>query len=64
MKMREEEDKGFSWWRLRFWRSEVKNEGKRRRKSIYRIWIMKVVQLNKGEGVFAKLRGFDISLGH
>ena len=24
MKMREEEDKGFSWWRLRFWRSEVK----------------------------------------
>ena len=43
-------------------RSKMKRE--RRRGGIYRSWIMKVMQINKGEGVFAKVRGLGISLGH
>ena len=34
-------------------RSKMKRE--RRRGGIYRIWIVKVMQINKGEGVFVKL---------
>ena len=38
-------------------RREVKMKRERRRRGIYRIWIEKVMQINKREGVFAKLRG-------
>ena len=31
---------------------EVKMKGERRRGGIYRSWIVKVMQINKGEGVF------------
>ena len=35
-----------------------------RRKGIYRIWIVKVMQINKREGVFVKLERLGVSLGH
>ena len=38
-------------------RREVKMKRERRRRGIYRIRIEKVMQINKGEGVFVKLRG-------
>ena len=34
-------------------RSKMKRE--RKRGGIYRIWVCEVMQINKGEGVFAKL---------
>ena len=36
-------------------RRRSKMKGERRRWGIYRIWIVKVMQLNKREGVFVKL---------
>ena len=36
---------------------EVRMKRGRRRGGIYRSRIVKVMQINKGEGVFAKLRG-------
>ena len=49
-----------SWWLL-CWRlqearkKEKRNERERRRGGIYRSWIVKVMQINKGEGFFVKL---------
>ena len=34
---------------------EEENEERKKERGIYRSWIMKVMQINKGKGVFVKL---------